>query len=67
MSGVSCVVSHVMCYMSGVTFFFGQSVEQVSQGSVINGATRSSFCILACSFKGGSIKKTLIVAMYIFF
>ena len=54
LSGVSCQVSHVMCQVSQVTFFPRKNdnkekkkmdgvVELVGGGSVINGATPSSF------------------------
>ena len=34
---VVCQVSHVMCQLSGVTFFFYKGMELVDGGSVLNG------------------------------
>ena len=66
MSHVTCHVSHVTCHVSHVTchmslfyflFFSDKVVELIGGGSVINGATPSSFNIacIACWFKSHDI------------
>ena len=41
----TCCVSHVICHMSNVNFFY-KVVKLVDEGFVINGATPSSYYVL---------------------
>ena len=60
-SGVNYHLSHVMCHMSHF-FFSDKVVKPIGGGSVINGATPSSFM-----YKSPLLQKNLVIQVFIKF